>query len=76
MKRLNSFVHYIFKVSITLNSELVGALPEIMEVDNFSDLDPIPQYDGQNPVVSISYSDECNIIFSCSIYSLNGFYYV
>ena len=47
-----------------------------MEVDNFSDLDPIPQYDGQNPVVSISYSDECNIIFSCSIYSLNGFYYV
>ena len=56
---------------------VVGALcTEIMEVDNFSDLDPIPQYDGQNPVVSISYSDECNIIFSCPIYSLNGFYCV
>ena len=37
-------------------------------MDDYSDLEPIPQLDGPHPVVSIAYSDTCMRVIWVALY--------
>jgi hypothetical protein len=48
--------------AITLDRRFVRLVMSVFQSDDWSDVIPIPQYEGPDPVVQIAYPEECKIL--------------